>query len=86
MSEIIIIINDGLKEELEKAKAMFPDKTQRAVELACQKGASSWLTVIPLKDMDFDLNKREFRDAVRLQYDWRYPIIRQYAFVGACLQ
>ena len=35
-----------------------------------------------------DLNKREFREAVRLRYDWpigRYPIIRQCAFVGACL-
>ena len=47
--------------------------TQRAVDLACEKGAFSWLTVIPLKDMDFDLNKREFRDAVRLRYDWPIP-------------
>ena len=52
---------------------MLPDKTQRAVDLACEKGASNWLTVIPLKDMDFDLNKREFRDAVRLRYDWPIP-------------
>ena len=29
-----------------------------------------WLTVIPPIDMDFDLSKREFRDAVRLRYDW----------------
>ena len=49
---------------------MLLEKTQRAVDLACEKGASNWLTVIPLKDMDFDLNKREFRDAVRLRYDW----------------
>ena len=49
---------------------MLPDKTQTAVDLACEKGASNWHTVIPLKDMDFDLNKREFRDAVRLRYDW----------------
>ena len=40
---------------------------------ACEKGASNWLTVIPLKDMDFDLNKREFRDAVRLRYHWSIP-------------
>ena len=52
---------------------MLPDKTQRAVDLACEKGASNWLTVIPLKDMDFDLNKREFRDALRLAYDWPIP-------------
>ena len=65
--------DDGLKEELEEVKARLPDKTQRAVDLACEKGASNWLTVIPLKDMDFDLNKREFRDAVRLRYDWPIP-------------
>ena len=65
--------DDGLKEELEEVKAMLPDKTQRAVDLACEKGASNWLTVIPLKDMDSDLNKREFRDAVRLRYDWPIP-------------
>ena len=59
--------DDGLKKELEEVKAMLPDKTQRAVDLACEKGASNWLTVIPLKDMDFDLNKREFRDALRFR-------------------
>ena len=38
--------------------------------LATQKGASSWLTVLPIRDMTFDLNKSEFRDAVKLRYDW----------------
>ena len=28
----------GLKEELGEVKAMLPDKTQRAVDLACEKG------------------------------------------------
>ena len=55
--------DDGLKEELEEVKGMLPDKTRGAEDLACEKGASNWLTVIPLKDLDFDLNKREFRDA-----------------------
>ena len=44
-------------------------KTRKAADLAMEKGASSWLTVIPLKDMDYTLNKREFRDAVHLRYD-----------------
>ena len=65
--------DDGLREELEEVKAMLLDKSQRAVHLACEKGASNWLIVIPLKDMDFYLNKREFRDAVRLRYDWPIP-------------
>ena len=51
----------GLKEELEKVKAMLPDKTQRAMDLACEKGASSWLTVIPLSLYGFGLFKIIFK-------------------------
>lgn len=40
------------------------------VELATEKGASNWLTVIPIMEMNFNLNKREFRDAIKLRYDW----------------
>ena len=43
---------------------------QRVVELGEGKGSSKWLSVIPLKEMSFDLNKREFRNAVTLRYDW----------------
>ena len=28
------------------------------------------LTVVPLQEMGFNLNKREFRDAIKLRYDW----------------
>ena len=52
--------DDRLREELEEVKDMLPDKTQRAVDLACEKGASTWLTVIPLKDMDFDFTSGNF--------------------------
>ena len=50
-----------------------PQKTLRAVDLATQKSASSWPTVLPIRDMNFDLNKSEFRDAVKLRYDWEVP-------------
>ena len=51
---------------------MAPRKTQRALDLATEKGSSAWLTVLPLQDLGFKLimNKREFRDAVKLRYDW----------------
>ena len=61
--------DDDLKGKLEELKVSLPVRTQRAVDLACEKGASSWLTAIPLKDMNFDLSKWEFRDALRLRYD-----------------
>ena len=59
-----------LRERLKEVKSVLPDSTRRVAVLATEKGASSWLTVIPLKDMNFTLNKREFRDAVHLRYDW----------------
>ena len=62
---------------------MLPDKTQGAVDLACEKGASNWLTVILLKDMDFDLNKRKFRVAVRLTYDWPIPDTQSVCVCGS---
>ena len=47
-----------------------PSKAKRAVELATEKGSSNWLTVIPLKVLDYNLNKKEFRDAIKSRYDW----------------
>jgi len=49
-----------LKEKLDEVKGSISGKTLRAVNLATQKGASSWLTVLPIRDMNFDLNNSEF--------------------------
>ena len=59
-----------LKMQCERVREFLPGKTERAVEQALEKGASNWLTVIPIKEMNFSLNKREFRGAIKLRYDW----------------
>ena len=41
-----------LGEDLEEVKNALPEQTERAVDLAAEKGASSWLTVISVKDVD----------------------------------
>ena len=43
---------------------------KRANDLAQMKGASAWLTSLPLKDEGFVLNKREFFDAIAIRYRW----------------
>ena len=53
---------DSARHDLKSVTTSLPLKTQRAVEFIKEKGASSWLSVIPLKEMNFTLNKREFRD------------------------
>ena len=64
-----------LSEIAENLKQIVPRKTQRALELAQEKGSSVWLTVLPLQEQVFDLTKREFRDAVKLRYDWPFDDI-----------
>ena len=60
---------EWLKMQCEQVRESLPIKIERVVELATEKGASNWLTVIPIKEMNFNLNKREFRDAIKLRYD-----------------
>ena len=43
---------------------------QMAVKLAVEKGASSWLTAIPLDEYGFALQKSAFQDAIALRYGW----------------
>ena len=43
--------------------------SEQLEDLAAER-SSAWLTVLPLQDLGFNLNKREFRDAVKLRYDW----------------
>ena len=59
-----------LEHRAERIKEMAPRTTQRALDLATEKGSTEWLPVLPLQDLGFNLNKREFRDAVKLRYDW----------------
>ena len=45
-------------------------KLQRCVDLAKEKGSSSWLSVLPFEEHGFHLHKGEFRDALCLRYGW----------------
>ena len=44
---------------------------QRQVTLASEKGASSWLSALPLEDFGYVLNKQEFHDAIALRYNYQ---------------
>ena len=49
--------NQYLKEKLDEVKSSISGRILRAVDCATQKGASSWLTVLPIRDINFDLHK-----------------------------
>lgn len=48
----------------------LPAKLQYAVELASEKGASTWLTARPLAEHGFAISKLSFRDGLCLRYGW----------------
>ena len=51
-------------------KVTLKDLLKHAMDLAQEKGASTWLTSLPLEDYGFSLHKGAFRDAMALRYGW----------------
>ena len=57
------------KQTKEQIISELSPTTCRQLELLSEKGASCWLTSLPLKDYGFLLNKQEFHDALALRYN-----------------
>ena len=51
-------------------KTSLPAPLQHSMSLAQEKGASSWLTALPVEEFGFALHKGAFRDALALRYGW----------------
>eukprot|EP00794_Sanderia_malayensis_P018321 gene18321-20142_t len=60
---------------------MKPDM-KKANEISQLKGASSWLSSLPLKSQSFSLDKREFYDSIRLRYRWRLKLMSSTCVCG----
>ena len=46
---------------------------KRAMDLAQERGASTWLTTQPIQEFGFTLHKSAFQDALALRYNWQLP-------------
>ena len=63
------IINDLHRQEREKVISELVNDMKRILSQNCEKAASSWLTILPLKEQGFNLTKDEFRDVLALRYN-----------------
>ena len=61
----------------------LPPQLKRCVDLAQEKGSSSWLSVLPFDEHGFYLHKGEFRDALCLRYGWNLGSMPQTCNCGA---
>ena len=53
------------------------------MELGTEKGASTWLTALPLQEQGFTLNKQEFQDALCLRYGWQLKNLPSHCVCGS---
>ena len=60
-----------LQSKMTDLKIEMNERDRRYFEGAQEKGASAWLSCLPIKDIGYSLNKREFRDAISLRYGWK---------------
>ena len=60
---------ESVKLRMESIDSTLPSDLLRSVNQSRDKGASSWLTAVPLVDQGLVLNKQEFRDSLRLRYN-----------------
>ena len=64
------------KESQEFADSVYdqlPPELQSSVDLACEKGASNWLSCLPLRSHGFALYKSAFCNGLLLHYHWTPP-------------
>ena len=59
---------EALNKQADNIKVKLSPRAQAAMTLAQERGASSWLTALPLSGHGFSLSKADFRDALCLRY------------------
>ena len=70
-AELKVVKEERLKREQEAILTDLERNQQRLITAACEKGASAWLSALPLKKLGYCLNKQQFRDAICLRYGWK---------------
>ncbi len=68
--EVLQTKRNQANQQAKDLKQHLPYTLRRTMDLATEKGASSWLTTWPIEDLGFSLHKGAFKDALGLRYGW----------------
>ena len=74
--------NSSLKAQITSVRSRLTPALQRLNDITSEKGASTWLSVLPLRSHHYDLHKGSFRDSLCLRYGWDPPTCPRHVFVG----
>ena len=61
--------NEKYEEMKKEVLETMAESSRLMLELAAEKGASSWLTALPIKEFGYLLNRQQFTDALCLRYN-----------------
>ena len=67
------IKGSSLKAKFTSIRSRLTPALKKLIDITSEKGASTWLSVLPLRCHDYDLNKGSFRDSLCLRYGWDHP-------------
>jgi len=56
------------KQLLKTTRETLPDDKNKLIDISCEKGASLWLTTLPIKDEEFQMDKQSFWDLINIRY------------------
>ena len=59
------------------------DKRKKLLEIISEKGASLWLTILPIKDEGFQLDKQTFWGLIRIRYGYHLTCLPEKCACGA---
>ena len=68
-------LHDRIRSEASESQA-------KIIDLASEKGASSWLTSLPLAKYGFALNKQMFQDGICLRYNFALKLVARTCVCG----
>ena len=70
------------KELQSRIRSEVSESQAKIIDLASEKGASSWLTSLPLAKYGFVLNKQMFHDAICLRYNFALKLVARTCVCG----
>ena len=70
------------QEQAKAVRAQLPKSQQFGMDQASEKGASSWLTALPIQEFEFCLHKQAFRDALCVRYGWQLERLPSHCACG----
>ena len=56
------------REKLDKIMEQSTEKNKKLLEINCERGASLWLSTLPIKDKGFQIDKQSFWDLLKIRY------------------